>query len=118
LPPQAIVTAECVPGRGKQYIIPKDIPGGPIFDVKSNKVIAIEYVLGLRALASSDTFGDTLLKLTKDYPVDHFSIAFDQPKPTDTDQYIHLIMFIVSKTEANGITCGTSTTTTTKTTTH
>src|SRR3990167_8563123 len=46
LPPEAIVTAECVPGRGKQYIIPKDIPQGPIYDVNGDKVIAIEYTIG------------------------------------------------------------------------
>lgn len=107
LPSEAIVTADCVIGRGKQYIIPKNIPVGPIYDVENSKVIAIEYVLGLRAVATnSDQFSDTLLRLTRDYPVDHFSIVPEQPKPGDTDQFIHLIMFIVSKDEANRITCG------------
>jgi hypothetical protein len=106
LPPQAIVTAACVPGRGKQYIIPKDIPNGPIYDVVNNKVIAIEYVIGVRALLSNpNEFSTTLLLLSKNYPVDHFTVVPVAPQPGDTDTYIHLIMFIVSKTEANSITC-------------
>ena len=32
LPPQAVVLTACVQGRGKQYVIPKDIPNGPIYD--------------------------------------------------------------------------------------
>lgn len=109
LPPTAVVIADCTPGRGKQYIIPKDIPVGPIYDVKNSKVIAIEYVIGIKALLSNpDTFSNTLLLLTQNYPVDHFTIVPEPPKPTDTDQFIHLIMFIVSKAEANSITCGAS----------
>jgi hypothetical protein len=106
LPPQAIVISQCTPGRGKQYIIPKDIPNGPIYDVQNSQVIAIEYVLGFKALLSnSDAFSNTILQLTARYPVDHFTILPVPPKPTDTDQYIRLIVFVVSKTEANSITC-------------
>lgn len=111
LPPQAIVTSECTPGRGKQYIIPKDIPGGPIYDVQNDKVIAIEYVLGLKALFSdSDSFSTAILSLAKNYPVDHFSFVPAQPKQGDKDQYVHLIMFVVPKKEAASITCGSSNT--------
>ena len=112
LPPEAVVTSECTPGRGKQYIIPKDIPAGPIYDVKNSKVIAVEYVIGIKSLfTNSDDFSSKILTLTKNYPVDHLSVVPGIPKPGDTDQYIHLIMFVVSKDEANSITCGTSSTT-------
>lgn len=106
LPPEAIVTAACVPGRGKQYIIPKDIPEGPIYDVEKGKVIAIEYVLGIQQLLSnSSAFSSTLLLLTKNYPVDHFTVVPVPPEPGATDEYVHLIMFVVSANEANSITC-------------
>jgi len=107
LPKEATLVSECTPGRGKQYIEPKDIrAGGPMYDVKNDKVIAIEYTLGLQALATnSDQFSSTILKLTKNYPVDHLSVVPEPPKPGDTDQYLHLIMFVVSKAEANSITC-------------
>jgi hypothetical protein len=110
LPPQAVVVANCVPGRGKQYIIPKDIPGGPIYDVENSKVIAIEYNLNLNDLESNpNTFSDAILKLTKDYPVNHFSIVPVTPKSGESLQSIHLIMFVVSKAESAKITCvGTS----------
>ncbi len=117
LPPQAIVTSACTVGRGKQYIIPKDIPQGPIYDVKNSKVIAIEYVLGVKALLSNpDTFSSTLLLLAKGYNVDHFTVVPVAPQPGDTDQFIHLIMFVVTKAEANSITCGQTTPTTPSTT--
>jgi hypothetical protein len=106
LPPDAIVISQCTPGRGKQYIIPKDIPEGPIYDVNHSEVIAIEYVLGIKQLfTNSDTFSNTILSLTNAYPVDHFSVLPVPPKPTDTDQYIQLIVYVVSKSEANSITC-------------
>lgn len=117
LPKEAQVWEECVTGRGKQYIIPKDAPGGPFYDVKDDKVIAIEYKLGVKTLLSSSAeFSDTLLLLTKKYPVDHFTIVPVPPKPTDTDQYIHLVMFIVSKKEAESIKCSDTTNKTTDTT--
>lgn len=107
LPKEAIIVSECTPGRGKQYIVPKDITsGGPMYDVKNDKVIAIEYTLGLKGLSeNSDQFSSTILALTKNYPVDHLSVVPEPPKLGDTDQYLHLIMFVVSKAEANSIVC-------------
>jgi hypothetical protein len=106
LPPQAIVISQCTPGRGKQYIIPADIPDGPIYDVKNSQVIAIEYILGVNAIISnSNSFSSTILQLTTRYPVDHFTVLPLPPKPGDTDEYIRLIVFVVSKAEANSITC-------------
>lgn len=106
LPPQAIVISECTAGRGKQYIIPKDIPQGPIYDVHNSKVIAIEYVMGVNALfKDSDSFSTAILSLAKNYPVDHFALVPGQPKKGDKDQYLHLIMFVVPKKEAAAIKC-------------
>ena len=50
LPKETIVLNECVPGRGKQYIETKNIPVGPIYDVRNSEVIAIEYSLGVNGL--------------------------------------------------------------------
>ena len=116
LPKEAIVLNECIPGRGKQYIEPKNIPAGPIFDVRNSEVIAIEYSLGVNGLLKNpDQFSKTLLALTTDNPVNHFDIVLQRPKAGDTDQMISLIMFVVSKEEAAKITCGTTATTTTTT---
>lgn len=106
LPPQAVVLAECVIGRGKQYILPKDIPAGPIYDVVNNKVIAVEYSLNVSSIQSNPEYlSDAILKLTRDYPVDHFSLAPVTPKQGQPISDFHLIMFIVSKDEAAKITC-------------
>lgn len=107
LPKETIVLNECVVGRGKQYIETKNIPVGPIYDVRNSEVIAIEYSLGVNGLLSNpDQFSKTLLALTTDNPVDHFDIVLQKPKAGDTDQMISLIMFVVSTDEANKITCG------------
>lgn len=107
LPPEAIVTAECVPGRGKQYIIPKDIPVGPIYDVNNGNVIAIEYNISIVDLLSNpDTFSDTLNELMKNYSTDHFTLVPSPPKPGQQVSEVHLIMFVVPKEEAASITCG------------
>ena len=106
LPPQAVVLADCVVGRGKQYILPKDIPAGPIYDVVNNKVIAVEYSLNIGSIQSNPEYlSDAILNLTRDYPVDHFSLAPVTPKKGQPLSDFHLIMFIVSKAEAAKITC-------------
>jgi len=118
LPKETIVLNECVPGRGKQYIETKNIPVGPIYDVRNSEVIAIEYSLGVNGLLKNpDQFSKTLLALTTDNPVDHFDIVLQRPKAGDTDQMISLIMFVVSKDEAAKITCGTTAATTPASTT-
>jgi hypothetical protein len=106
LPPQAIVSTACVPGRGKQYIVPANLPAGPFYDVVNNKVIAIEYVISINQLLSnSSTFSSLILKLTKTYPVDHFSVIPEATSATAAPQTIHLIMFVVSAKESAAITC-------------
>ena len=118
LPKEATLLNECAIGRGKQYAIPKDLPAGPIYDVRGSEVIAIEYVLGIQALfADANKFSDTLMALIKENPVDHFDIIQQQPKAGDTDQMISLVMFVVPKEESAKITCPDTATPTTSPTT-
>ncbi len=106
LPPQAVVVNECLIGRGKQYVLPKDIPRGPIYDVVNSQVIAIEYSLNITEIQTNpDAFSEVILKLTRDYPVDHFSLAPVVPKAGEPITSFHLIMFVVTKDEAAKITC-------------
>ncbi len=106
LPPQVTPYNKCVPGRGTQYIIPKDIPQGPIYDVENGKVIALEYNLNVAQLeAKPDIFSNDILDLTRNYPVDHLYIAPAAPTPGQTAGNIHLTVFVVSKAVANSITC-------------
>ncbi len=48
LPSDVSKLAECVPGKGEQYINPKDIPEGPIYNVWNGKIIGVEYMLDLK----------------------------------------------------------------------
>lgn len=106
LPPQAVVVAECVEGRGKQYVLPKDIPGGPIYDVVNDKVVAIEYNLNVAELiTNSDNFSDTILRLAKGYPIDHLVLIPVIPKDGGQVESALLLTYVVSKEEAKAITC-------------
>ena len=133
LPPTAIKLTDCVAGRGKQYIIPQDIPTGPIYDVENQKVIAVEYHLNIESLFSnSDTFSKAILNSVKNYPVDHLSILpattttatsaasltpAQQAAAASQAENIHLIMFVVPKAEASAITCSASSSASTSTST-
>ncbi|MFT4532343.1 MAG: hypothetical protein ACI9T8_000363 [Candidatus Saccharimonadales bacterium] len=106
LPPQAVVVEECVENRGKQYILPKDIPEGPIYDVVNGEVIAVEYNLNIAQLQSDpDSLSNTILLLAREYPVDHFSFAPVAGKEGQGLENVHLVMFVVTKEEAKAITC-------------
>lgn len=106
LPPQAVVMTECVPGRGKQYILPQDIPKGPIYDVHDGKVVAIEYRIVIKDVESDpNQLSNTILGLTRDYPVDHFSMVPEIANSNNPVESFHLAMFVVPKEEANKISC-------------
>lgn len=106
LPPQAVLLEECVVGRGKQYILPKDIPKGPIYDVVNSKVVALEFNLNLAEIESNpDSLSNAILELAREYPVDHFSLLPAPGKEGEGLKNILLIMFVVSKDEASAITC-------------
>lgn len=106
LPKDATVTAECEAARGKQYILPKDIPTGPIYDVHNGKVIAIEYLVSQDELASqSDMFKE--LDLPKaDY--DHISIIPTAAHAGLNEAHFHAIAYLIPQAEADKITCDAS----------
>lgn len=106
LPPQAVVIEECKVNRGKQYILPKDIPVGPIYNVVNSQVIAIEYNLNIGDLQSDpNSLSNTILQLAREYPVDHFSFSPVQNKAGEALQNVSLVMFVVSKEEVKKIAC-------------
>jgi hypothetical protein len=113
LPPQAVVVADCVAGLGKQYVIPKDIPVGPIYDVKNSKVIAVEYnYKAVDLFINPDRLSNTVIPLTKNYQIDHFTTTIGDLKGGSAQDAqnvpVHLTMYVVSKAEANNIKCPSS----------
>jgi hypothetical protein len=103
VPKDATVTADCTQYRGKQYIVPKDIPMGPIYDVYQNKVVAVEYLIGQSELNNSiDTFKNLPLP---HIDVDHLSILPMDPHAGENEQHFHLIAYFVPQSTADKIMC-------------
>jgi hypothetical protein len=115
LPAQAIVVNQCVPGLGKQYVIPKDIPHGPIYDVLNSKVIAVEYNYKAQdVFLDPNRLSNTIIPFVRNYQIDHFitTLGLDQLKASSTladaqSLPIHIVMYIVSSKDAAKITCPT-----------
>jgi hypothetical protein len=58
VPLGATIIEQCAPGRGTQYILPIDIPHGPVYGVYQGKVIGLEYMIGKAELANNVNFYD------------------------------------------------------------
>lgn len=107
LPKDATVTAECADERGKQYIVPKDIPTGPIYDVYQGKVVAVEYLIGQTELASkSDMYAD--LKMPKGGTYDHLMLMPTAPHAGLNEAHFHVIAYLISQHDASMIKCDAS----------
>lgn len=109
LPPQTVLVSDCVPGRGKQYILPKDIPLGPVYDVNNNKVIAVEYTFKASDLfVNGSKLSDTLIPFFKgNYQTEYFTITPGtlQAGQSQADTPINVAIFVVPKSESSGIKC-------------
>lgn len=56
VPLGATIIEQCAPGRGTQYILPADIPHGPVYGVYQGKVVGLEYMIGKAELAENENF--------------------------------------------------------------
>jgi hypothetical protein len=104
VPKNATIISECATGRGKQYVLPKDIPGGPVYNVWNNKVIGVEYMVGK----------DELLLQNKNYlnlplngvAYDHLNIGLlSQGHSGFPSAHYHIDLFTISSAEADTIKC-------------
>ncbi len=103
VPKDATVIAECAKGRGKQYVLPKDIPQGPVYNVWNGKVIGIEYMLGQKEVAANKDFLDLPLENVK---YDHINIGLlSKGHSGFPEPHYHVDVFTVSHEEAVKITC-------------
>lgn len=104
VPRGATVIAECAKGRGKQYVLPKDIPTGPVYNVYQGKVIGLEYMVGKNDLLNLSKSFNNLPMLNGVY--DHINIGLLStghagfPEP-----HYHVDVFLVPNSVAAGITC-------------
>lgn len=103
VPKDATIIAECAKGRGKQYVLPKDIPQGPVYNVWNGKVIGIEYMLGQKDVAANKDFLNLPLEGVK---YDHINIGLlSKGHSGFTDPHYHVDVFTISHEEASKITC-------------
>jgi hypothetical protein len=56
VPDGTTIIEQCAPERGTQYILPQDIPHGPVYGVYQGKVVGLEYMIGKAELASNVSF--------------------------------------------------------------
>ncbi len=106
IPNDATVAAECETARGKQYIRPKDIPTGPIYDVYQGKVIAVEYLVNPVTLAKNDgTYTNLSLPQGQGSSYDHISLIHVAPHAGMDEEHFHVIAYLIPQSQANTVTC-------------
>ncbi len=116
VPKEATVTAECTDNRGKQYIVPKDIPDGPIYDVNNGKVVAVEYLVDTNAVIQTP---DKFMNLTLNGGTfDHLTVMPMDAHAGVNEKHVHVIAYTISADEAAKITCSSSNSDMNMTTTH
>lgn len=103
VPEGATVIAECAKGRGKQYVLPENIPQGPVYNVYNGKVIGIEYMLGQQDVLNNKDYLNLPLRGVK---YDHINIGLlSKGHSGYPDPHYHVDVFTISHEEAAKITC-------------
>lgn len=103
VPEGAEVINECAKGRGKQYVLPKDLPMGPVYNVWDGKVTSIEYMPGQAEVLANENFMNLDLENVK---YDHINIGLlSQGHTGYPDPHYHVDVFTITAEEANAITC-------------
>lgn len=104
IPDGATVTAECIDGLGKQYVLPKDIPFGPIYNVHEGKVIGVEYMFGADEITKDPARFMSLAGFSHNF--DHINIDFlPGGHAGDVGAHYHIDLLTIPKDEAAAIKC-------------
>ena len=107
VPVGASVVAQCTAGEGMQYIAPKDIPMGPIYNVWKGNVVGLEYMLPESDIAKGK--GLDLAALSQQY--DHVDVAYEAEGHAGlTEPHYHIMLSTLTYEQEKQITCGGSTT--------
>jgi hypothetical protein len=106
IPQGATVTAECIDGLGKQYVLPADIPFGPIYNVHDGKVTGIEYMVGAAEILKDPNRFMNMPGFNHQF--DHINIDYlPSGHAGNINDHFHVDLFTISKEEAAGIKCAT-----------
>lgn len=103
VPEQAEVIIECAEGRGKQYVLPENIPFGPVYNVWEGEVTSVEYMLGKEEfLGNRDYINVDLMNAN----YDHMNIGLlSQGHAGYPEPHYHVDLFTISHEESQQITC-------------
>lgn len=103
VPKGATIISQCSKGRGEQYVLPANIPHGPVFNVFNGKVIGIEYMISPTDLASDMTFFNLP---TYGQKFDHLDVGLLSQGHTGYPvPHYHVDMYTVSRAFSQSITC-------------
>lgn len=104
VPDAAVNISECAKGRGAQYVLPENIPTGPVYNVHEGRVIGIEFMVAR----------DELLDAGKDYldlPLhganyDHVNVGLlSQGHAGFPEPHYHVDVMMIPTSETDKITC-------------
>lgn len=104
VPTGATIVSQCTAGEGTQYILPKNIPTGPIYNVWDNKVVGIEFMIGQNSLLTlnQDYYNLSLANGT----FDHLDIVYEPVGHAGfTEAHDHFILSTISYAAEKKITC-------------
>jgi hypothetical protein len=103
VPQGATIISQCAVGRGTQYVLPANIPHGPVFNVYKGNVIGIEFMIGSDDLASATNFFDLPLYGKK---YDHIDVGLVSSGHAGYPQrHYHVDIYNISRDESAAITC-------------
>ena len=103
VPSNATIVSSCTPGEGIQYAIPKDLPGGPFYNVWQNKVVGMEYMVGQTSLSKNpisnlQTYGTA---------VNHIDVMYEAAGHAGfSEPHYHINLSMISYADEAKITCG------------
>lgn len=103
IPMGATIIEQCEPGLGTQYILPKDIPDGPVYNVYQGKVIGIEYMTPLSQMSKHDLNLNNLPLSNQKF--DHINIMTMEAHAGMPELHYQVDVMMVPDSVAKKITC-------------
>lgn len=103
VPQGATIISQCAIGRGTQYVLPSDIPHGPVYNVYKGKVIGLEYMIGKDDLANNKSYLGLPL-YGRAY--DHIDVGLlSEGHAGYPEPHYHVDVYTISRAASAAITC-------------
>ncbi len=103
VPQGATIISQCSVGRGTQYVLPSDIPHGPVFNVYKGKVIGLEYMIGINDIQDGKSYINLPL-YGRSY--DHIDVGLlSQGHAGYPAPHYHVDIYNITHAQSAAITC-------------